>query len=106
MLPCRAVHMLYEGMREEGLQVITDIRDRYDGARRNPFNEAECGHHYGRAMAAWSAIIALTGFQYSAVEDRMSFDAPDGTYFWSTGHAWGTVCIRGDKAEPTVLSGR
>ena len=101
-----AVHMLYEGMTEEGLQVIADIRDRYDGARRNPFNEAECGHHYGRAMAAWSAVIALTGFQYSAAEDRMSFDAPDGTYFWSTGYAWGTASLRNGEAEKTVLFSR
>ena len=39
-------------------QVVKDIRDRYDGRKRNPFDEAECGHHYSRAMAAWSVMCA------------------------------------------------
>ncbi len=86
-----AVGMLYEGMQEEGLRCIQAIRDRYDGRRRNPFDEAECGHHYGRAMASWAALPALTGFQYSAVEGRMRFRASEekACWFWSTGDAWG-----------------
>jgi len=39
-------------------EVVRDIRDRYDGNRRNPFDEAECGHHYARALAAWSVFKA------------------------------------------------
>ena len=53
-----AIGMLYEGMEQEGLQCIQNIRDRYDGRKRNPFDEAECGHHYARAMASWAAILA------------------------------------------------
>jgi uncharacterized protein (DUF608 family) len=98
-----AIHMLYEGMTDEGLKVMSDVRERYDGARRNPFDEAECGHHYARAMASWAAINALTGFQYSAVDGTMTFDAPDGTYFWSTGHAWGTVNISNGKTDIETL---
>ena len=26
--------------------------------------EAECGHHYARAMASWAAVLALSGFRY------------------------------------------
>ena len=55
-----AVGMIYEGMEEEGLQVMQNIRDRYDGAKRSPFDEAECGHHYARAMASWASVVALT----------------------------------------------
>ena len=40
-------------------RVVRNIRDRYDGLKRNPFNEAECGHHYARAMAAWSVLRAF-----------------------------------------------
>ena len=39
--------------------VVRDIRSRYDGERRNPFDEAECGHHYARALAAWSVFRAI-----------------------------------------------
>ena len=39
-------------------RTVRDIRDRYDGRKRNPFDEAECGHHYARALAAWSVLKA------------------------------------------------
>ena len=89
-----AIHMLYEGMTELGLRCIGDIRARYDGERRNPFDEAECGHHYARAMASWAAVLALSGFQYSAVSGEMRFGARPGRHFWSTGEAWGTCVVR------------
>lgn len=87
-----AVHMLYEGLTADGLKVIEAIRSRYDGRKRSPFNEAECGHHYGRAMASWAAVLALTGFGYSGVTGTMTFKpAPKRQrWFWSTGYAWGT----------------
>ena len=40
----------------EAEEVVKNIRSRYDGIRRNPFDEAECGHHYVRALAAWSIL--------------------------------------------------
>jgi uncharacterized protein (DUF608 family) len=85
-----AAHMIYEGQAETGLRCIEAIRGRYDGRKRNPFDEAECGHHYARAMASWAAVLAWTGFHYSAVEGRMSFAPREGTCLWSTGYAWGT----------------
>ncbi len=88
-----AVGMLYEGMTTEGLACIRDVRSRYDGLRRSPYDEAECGHHYARAMAVWGAILALTGFRYSAVKRSMAFAHKPGRHFWSTGHAWGTCEI-------------
>ena len=101
-----AVGMLQEGQTWNGLQCISNIRDRYDGRKRSPFNEAECGHHYGRAMASWSAILALTGFQYSGVTKKMTFTSKPGTYFWSNGHAWGTCRIEDNKATLKVMEGR
>jgi len=88
-----AVGMIYEGMTDDGLKCITNIRDRYDGRKRSPFDEAECGHHYARAMASWAAIPALTGFHYSAVDKTIEFVPNEGTFFWSNGYAWGTVNI-------------
>ena len=89
-----AVHMLYEGMMDEGLKVITDIRARYDGRRRNPFDEAECGHHYARAMCSWGAVLAWSGFHYSAIQGEITFARRAGRHFWSTGYAWGTCEVQ------------
>ena len=90
-----AVGMLYEGDIENGLRCIAAIRDRYDGRKRNPFDEAECGHHYARAMASWAAILALSGFGYSAVDRKIRFAAPtqDCRHFWSSGYAWGSCSL-------------
>src|SRR5690606_176864 len=81
--------MLYEGHTENGMKCITNIRNRYDGQKRSPFNEAECGHHYGRAIASWSEIPSLTGFHYSGVTGELNFTGKPGKYFWSDGYAWG-----------------
>jgi non-lysosomal glucosylceramidase len=100
-----AVGMLYEGQTEEGLKCITNIRDRYDGQKRSPFDEAECGHHYGRAMASWSAILSETGFHYSGVSKEIRFGDKPGKYFWSNGYAYGTVEIfRKDGDRLLVLN--
>lgn len=104
-----AVGMLYEGQTADGLKCIRNIRDRYDGAKRSPFDEAECGHHYARAMASWAAVPAMTGFQYSGVDKSMTFAPGKGTYFWSNGYAWGTCTLgkasRGAAVEVSVLQG-
>ncbi|GGW41923.1 GH116 family glycosyl-hydrolase [Arenibacter certesii] len=83
--------MLFEGMEKEGLKVIQDIRNRYDGLKRNPFGEIEFGRHYARAMTAYGAVLAMTGFHYSGIEKAMKFKALDGTYFWANGTTYGTV---------------
>ncbi len=107
-----AVGLLYENEDDAGLHCIQAIRDRYDGRRRNPFNEAECGHHYARAMASWAAILALSGFHYSAVTGTLTFrTTPEKSrMFWSTGYAWGTLAQTPQETdtqiELTVLGGR
>jgi non-lysosomal glucosylceramidase len=86
--------MLYEGQIDDGLKCIQNIRDRYDGRKRSPFNEAECGHHYARAMASWAAVLAISGFNFSGVEKSITFAAKDGTFFWSNGYAWGSCSLK------------
>jgi non-lysosomal glucosylceramidase len=94
-----AVGMLYEEMKNEGLDCIRMIRDRYDGHRRNPFDEAECGHHYARAMASWAAVLALTGFHYSGVTGTFEVAPRPGSHFWSTGFAWGSLQLEVSSLE-------
>lgn len=53
-----AVGLLLVGERDLAIRTVTDVRNRYDGSRRNPFNEVECGHHYARAMASWGLVEA------------------------------------------------
>ncbi|WP_406683272.1 non-lysosomal glucosylceramidase [Seonamhaeicola sp. MEBiC1930] len=104
-----AIGMMYEGQVENGLTNIKNIRDRYNGLKRNPFNEAECGNNYARAMASWGAVVALSGFHYSAVEKRMQFTSASGNYFWSNGNQYGTVVIENQGNDRlvklTVLNG-
>ncbi len=103
---CAAVHMIYEGQTENALTCMQAIRDRHDGAKRNPFSEPECGHHYARSMASWAAVPAWSGFQYSGVTGEMNFTAVPGTYFWSNGYAWGSCKVGREQAELTVLHGK
>jgi non-lysosomal glucosylceramidase len=88
-----AAGMIYEGLTASGLKAIRAVRARHDGRGRSPWDEAECGHHYGRAMASWSAVLAWSGFQYSAVTGSMTLAPQKGSNFWSTGSAWGTCSL-------------
>jgi hypothetical protein len=68
-----AAHMIAEGMVQEGLAIIKNIDDRYDGNKRNPFNEVECGDHYARSMASYGAFIAICGFEYDGPAGHIGF---------------------------------
>ncbi len=100
-----AVGMLYEGQTESGLKCIRAIRERFDGARRSPFNEPECGYHYARSMASWAAVLALSDFHYSGVDQTMNFTSAPGRYFWSNGYAYGICEVSEDAVKLEVLKG-
>lgn len=97
-----AIGMIYEGQFEAGLRVFKAIRDRYDGNKRNPFNEGEYGHRYARAMAAWGGVLAYTGFNYSAVKKSMNFNSKPGSYFWSNGYQYGTIEVSDKGLDKSV----
>ena len=108
-----AAHLIYEGLVMEGLAITKAVRDRYDGERRNPWNEFECGSHYARALASWSLLTALSGYAWSAPEPRLSFAprmiAEDFRVFFTTGSGWGMFAQRlregGATAAIDVLFG-
>lgn len=89
-----AAHLIYEGWIEEGLTIVKAVTERYRGDNRNPWNHVECGHHYARAMASWAVKLALDGYEYSLVEQRLGFAPKINTRnyktFWSTDTGWGT----------------
>ena len=96
-----AALMLYRGRIGQGVDCINDIRERYDGIRRNPWDEAECGHHYARAMASWSSLLALSGFQYRGSERRLTItprvQRPIVQSFWSAGQGWGSFTLASEN---------
>lgn len=54
-----AAWLAQTGNKAASEEIVRDIRSRYDGEKRNPFDEAECGHHYARALASWSVFKAF-----------------------------------------------
>ncbi len=103
-----AATLIYNGWLKEGLSVVKAVRDRYDGVRRNPWDEEECGHHYARAMASWAVLLALSGFHFDGVAQCMSFDPaiPENEFktFWSCGPGWGTFVElkQGGREKATI----
>ena len=99
---CAAVGMIYEGQTEDGLKCIRSIRERYDGSRRNPFNEPECGWHYARSMASWASVLAVSDFHYSGSEKTMNFTSAPGRYFWSNGYSYGICEVSASSVSLSV----
>jgi uncharacterized protein (DUF608 family) len=93
-----AAHLIHAGHVAEGLALVRAVRDRYDGRRRNPWNEVECGSHYARALSSWALVLALSGFSFSAPERRLGFaprvNASDFRCFWSSGEGFGVYSQR------------
>jgi non-lysosomal glucosylceramidase len=105
-----AIHMIMTGLVEEGMECITAIRKRYDGERRNPWNEFECGSNYARSMAAYALLNAFSGFQFDMVHGHIGFrparmEKGKFRVFWSLASGWGEVAIERKKAELRVLMG-
>ncbi len=103
-----AAQMIYHGLADRGAQAIAEVRKRYDGARRNPWDEPECGHHYARAMASWSGMLAMSGFRYGGPERRVAA-APRGRMpfraFWSAGPGWGSFQVAPRRFALSVIEG-
>ena len=68
-----AGHMVWENMLLEGFAIERAIHDRYHAARRNPWNEVECGNHYARAMASYGVFVAACGFEYHGPKGFIAF---------------------------------
>ena len=88
-----AVHLIYEGLIPEAMKIVKTIRKRYDGKRRSPYDELECGHHYARSMAAWGLLVALSGYTFDIPNQKISFapkvNEDNFTCFYSNGESWG-----------------
>jgi hypothetical protein len=103
-----ASHMIMRGLVDEGLEVVRAVRRRYDGSRRNPWNDIECGSYYARSMSAWQLVNAWSGMQADAIEGTLRFTPKaegDFRLFWSSGTAWGELTRSGGGLTLHVLGG-
>ncbi|TVR52727.1 MAG: hypothetical protein EA425_04450, partial [Puniceicoccaceae bacterium] len=103
-----ASHLIAVGRVEEGLAVVRTARVRYDGSRRNPFDEVECGHWYARALASYALLQAYSGIRYDAVENRLYLRpriGGDFQCFFATGSGYGLAGVRGAKPFYEMIRG-
>ena len=103
--------MLQEGLEKEALEVVKAVRDRYDGEKRNPWSEIECGSNYARSMASYSFLLTMSGFKYDMCRNYIGFEpmikGNDSLYrtFWSINGAWGIFEILNGTVMLQVLFG-
>ncbi len=104
-----AAHMQSVGMYDEALTIVQAVRDRYDGFRRNPFNEIECGSNYARSMASYALVLAVSGFRFDLTEGMIGFVPNDPSearrYFFSVDTGWGSFRQQGDQRALTLEDG-
>jgi uncharacterized protein (DUF608 family) len=96
-----AAHLMEVGCVEEGLKILRAVRKRYDGSRRNPYNEFECGSHYARALASYATWLALTGLQVDGVRNELSgkpWRFQDGfRALYVSSKEWGSMMVEGSQ---------
>jgi uncharacterized protein (DUF608 family) len=111
-----ASHMIWEGgdFIENGLAVVRMLHDRHHPSKRNPWNEVECGDHYGRALSSYGVFTAVCGFEYHGPNGHIGF-APrlspeDFQAAFTAAEGWGTYRQKSQdgrqKAELAVKWGR
>ena len=105
-----ACHMIMVGLVDEGMRCVEAVRHRYDGARRNPWNEFECGNNYARSMASYALLNAFSGFQFDMVNGSIGFhpiQPHNGEFscFWSLDGAWGQFQMTPSQCSLEVLYG-
>ena len=85
--------MISEGYVAEGENIVKAVRDRYDGEKRNPWNEIECGSNYARSMASYALMPIYSGFSFDMTKKHIGF-APvhnSGKYLFSACESWGVA---------------
>lgn len=101
-----AAHCLEHGLDAEAERILAGLWARYDGSRRNPYNQVECGDHYVRAMAGWSVLEAYAGIRHDACTGTLTvLDRPDGCWPLLTGTGWGTLRRSGTTVTLTAAFG-
>lgn len=97
--------LISQGYIDEGERMVKAIRDRYDGEKRNPWNEIECGSNYARSMASYALMPIYSGFTFDMTKKHIGF-APvynEGRYLFSVCESWGTVEFSNEEYRLAIL---
>lgn len=98
-----------KGKVADAVKVVKVIRDRYDGKKRNPWNEIECGSNYARSMASYALLPIMSGFEFDTPHNHIGFDPIEikceNSFFWCLGTAWGKFTIQNNLAIISILHG-
>ncbi len=97
-----------QGKIDDGLKVVKAIRYRFDGEKRNPWNEFECGSNYARSMASYALIPILSGFEFDMPNNHIGFNPYETNNFsciWSLADAWGNFEISKNTIKINVYEG-
>ncbi|MBN1445790.1 MAG: hypothetical protein JW957_06760 [Candidatus Omnitrophica bacterium] len=104
-----ASHLMMHKQVKQALEIIRTVRKRYDGTRRNPFDEYECGHWYGRALSSYSLLQGFSGIRYDAVDKTLHIKPAvkgDFSSFLCTAAGCGLAGLKKGKPFLKVCSGK
>lgn len=100
--------LLSRGKIEEGIKVVEAVRNRFNGEKRNPWNEFECGSNYARSMASYALVPILSGFQFDMPNNHIGFNPykkDDFNSIWSIDGAWGQFELKKGKCILKIEEG-
>lgn len=100
--------LISEGFIHDGLKIVKFVRERYDGEKRNPWNEIECGGNYARCMSSYALLPIFSGFVFDMPNKKIGFSPildGDCKFFWSLDGAYGLYERNGQDHILTIISG-
>ena len=102
--------LLSRGKYEQGYKVVKAVRDRFEGKKRNPWNEFECGSNYARAMASFANIAILSGYDIDMPNKHLGFNPytkdADFSTIWSIDAGWGSFEIKDKVVKLNICGGK
>lgn len=102
--------LVSDGRIDEALKVVKAVRDRYDGEKRNPWNEIECGNNYARSMASFALLPLLSGFEFDMARGHLGFDPKVSreTFrsLFSVGECFGSFELTAKRAKLELIEGK
>lgn len=103
-----AAHLILMGRPDMAEEIVRTARDRYDGEKRNPLSEMECGSSYARAMSSYTLLLAYSGFTFDSTKGLIGF-APviegDFQCFWCLNTGWGNMELNDESFRLSVSYG-